>query len=281
MVLLKRFCLAIMGLVMMLLVTACGGTTTTGSGSTPTAAPAPTTAPAADIKTSTATVGGKSVTILTDAKGMTLYYFTPDTTAKTACTSSTCTTNWPAALFTGTGQPTAAAQLPGTLATLQVASGNQITYNGHLLYTFIGDKAAGDANGQGKGGVWFVATTDLTAAILKTASATVGGKTETILTDEKGMTLYYYKPDTATTSACTGGCAQNWPPLLMTGTGQPTPEGLSKGTLAVLTDANGNQVTFNGHPLYTFVADKAPGDVTGDGKAGVWFVATTDLAVMQ
>lgn len=280
MVLLKRFSLAIMGLVMMLLVAACGGTTptTTGSGSTPT--PAPTTAPAAVIKTAQATVGGKSETILTDAKGMTLYYFTPDTTAKTACAGA-CTTNWPPALFTGTGQPTASAQLTGTLATLQVASGNQVTYNGHLLYTFIGDKAAGDTNGQAKGGVWFVATPDLTSPILKTASATVGGKTVTILTDEKGMTLYYYKPDTATTSACTGGCASNWPPLLMTGTGQPTPEGLSKGTLAVLTDANGSQVTYNGHPLYTFIADKAAGDTTGDGKGGVWFVATTDLAVMK
>ena len=278
MVLLKRFSLAIIGLVMMLLVAACGGTTTTGSGSTPTAAP--TTAPAAVIKTATANVGGKSETILTDAKGMTLYYFTPDTTAKTACAGA-CTTNWPPALFTGTGQPTASAQLTGTLATLQVASGNQVTYNGHLLYTFIGDKAAGDTNGQAKGGVWFVATPDLTSPILKTASATVDGKAATILTDEKGMTLYYYKPDTATTSACTGGCLQNWPALLMTGTGQPTPEGLSKGTLGVLSDAAGNQVTYNGHPLYTFIADKAPGDLNGQNKGGVWFVVTTDTPVLK
>lgn len=279
MALLKRFSLAIIGLVMMLLVAACGGSTTTGSGSTPTAAP--TTAPAAVIKTSTATVGGKSETILTDAKGMTLYYFTPDTTTKGACVSSACMTNWPAVVFTGTGQPTAAAQLPGTLGTLQVSGANQVTYNGHLLYTFIGDKAPGDTTGNGKGGVWFVATTDLSAAVLKTAQATVDGKTATILTDEKGMTLYYYKPDTATSSACTGGCLQNWPALLFTGTGQPTPEGLSKGTLGVLSDAAGNQVTFNGHPLYTFIADKAPGDTTGNGKGGVWFVATTDTPVLK
>ncbi|HEU5228581.1 MAG TPA: hypothetical protein VFU49_12275, partial [Ktedonobacteraceae bacterium] len=220
MVLLRRFSLAIIGFVMVLLVTACGGSTTTGSGSTPTAAPTP--AAAAVIKTASATVDGKSVTILTDAKGMTLYYFTPDTTTTTACTGG-CATNWPAALFTGTGQPTASSQLSGTLATLSVASGNQITYNGHLLYTFIGDKAPGDVNGQNKGGVWFAATTDLSKPVLKTASATVDGKTATILTDENGMTLYYYKPDTATTVTCTGGCATNWPPLLFSATGQPTP----------------------------------------------------------
>ncbi len=278
MVLLKRFSLAIIGLVMMLLVAACGGSTTTGSGSTPTAAP--TTAPAAVIKTASATVGGKSVTILTDAKGMTLYYYTPDTTTTQSCTGQ-CLVNWPAVTFTGTGQPTASSQLPGTLGTLQVSGGNQVTYNGHLLYTFIGDKAPGDVNGQGKGGVWFAATTDLSTPILKTAQATVGGKSVTILTDEKGMTLYYFTPDTATTTACTGGCAQAWPPLLFTGTGQPTPEGLSKGTLAVVQDANGNQVTFNGHMLYTFAKDTAPGQTTGQGVGGKWFVATTDLAVMK
>lgn len=278
MVLLRRFSLAIIGFVMVLLVTACGGSTTTGSGSTPTAAP--TTAAAAVIKTASATVDGKSVTILTDAKGMTLYYFTPDTTTTTAC-SGACSTNWPAALFTGTGQPTASSQLSGTLATLSVASGNQITYNGHLLYTFIGDKAAGDVNGQGKAGVWFVATTDLSKPVLKTASATVDGKTATILTDENGMTLYYYKPDTATTVACTGGCATNWPPLLFSTTGQPTPEGLSKGTLAVLQGADGSQVTFNGHPLYTFAGDSAAGQTNGQNKGGVWFVATTDLAALK
>ncbi|HEU5229781.1 MAG TPA: hypothetical protein VFU49_18325, partial [Ktedonobacteraceae bacterium] len=217
---------------------------------------------------------------LTDAKGMTLYYYMPDTTTTQNCTGQ-CLVNWPAALSTGTGQPTASAQLPGTLATLQVSGGNQITYNGHLLYTFIGDKAPGDATGNGKGGIWFVATPDLSAAVLKTAQATVAGKTATILTDEKGMTLYYFTPDTATTSACTAGCASVWPPLLSTGTGQPTPEGLSKGTLAVLQDANGSQVTFNGHLLYTYAKDTAPGQTTGQGVGGKWFVATTDLAVMK
>ena len=59
-------------------------------------------------------------------------------------------------------------------------------------------------------------------ALIKTSTATVDGKSETILTDAQGKTLYYFTPDTATKTACTGSCAQNWPPLLETGSGTPT-----------------------------------------------------------
>jgi len=50
------------------------------------------------------------------------------------------------------------------------------------------------------------------------------------------------------------------------------------GTLSLLTDANGSQVTYNGHPLYTYSGDTAPGQVNGDGFGGIWFVAPTNLA---
>src|SRR2546425_10194508 len=60
-----------------------------------------------------------------------------------------------------------------------------------------------------------------TVSIIKTATATVNGQSVTILTNTQGMTLYYFKPDTATKTACTGACAGNWPPLLFTGTGTP------------------------------------------------------------
>src|ERR1700692_4186345 len=71
-----------------------------------------------------------------------------------------------------------------------------------------------------------VPTTPATAtASVKTATATVKGQSTTILTNTQGMTLYYFKPDTATTSACTGGCATAWPPLLATGSGSPTSAG--------------------------------------------------------
>ena len=117
----------------------------------------------------------------------------------------------------------------------------------------------------------------------KIASAAAGAaNTQGLkIVDAKGMTLYYYKPDTATTPACTGGCATNWPPVLFSGSGTPTGGDGVTGKLAVLTGANGAQVTYNGHPLYTFIADKAPGDTVGQGKGEVWFVATPDLATLS
>ncbi len=118
-------------------------------------------------------------------------------------------------------------------------------------------------------------------ALIKTASATVNGQSVTILTNAQGMTLYYLKLDTATKAACTGTCAGNWPPLLFTGTGSPTSATSLPGTLSVVTDANGQQVEYNGHPLYTFSKDTAPGQINGEGIKGVWFVATTTLSVQS
>jgi predicted lipoprotein with Yx(FWY)xxD motif len=115
--------------------------------------------------------------------------------------------------------------------------------------------------------------------IIKTAPATVNGQSVTILTNVQGMTLYYFKPDTAAKSACTGTCAGNWPPLLFTSSGSPSSATSLPGTLSVVTDANGQQVEYNGHPLYTFAQDTAPGQTNGEGIKGVWFVATTTLSV--
>lgn len=276
-------------LLLAILVAACGSSTGSG-GSTPTPAattPAPVaTTPAATstVKTATATVKGQSTTILTNAQGMTLYYFKPDSPTTSACTGG-CASAWPPLLSTGAGLPTSAATLPGTLTAVTTANGNQIEYNGHPLYTYSGDSAPGQTNGEGIGGKWFVCTPDLAAAssgssssaIIKTASATVQGKSVTILTNAQGMTLYYFTPDSTTISACTGGCAQAWPPLLFTGSGSPSAASTLSGTLTAVTTGNGNQVEYNGHLLYTYAADTAPGQTKGEGLFGKWFVATTDL----
>jgi len=147
---------------------ACGNSTSSGSGSTPTpaattptpAATTPTTT-AALVMTTTATVKGQSVTILTDASsGKTLYFFTPDTATKAACTGN-CAKAWPPLLATGSGTPTSSTSLPGKLTVVKTANGNQVEYNGHLLYTFASDTAPGQTNGQGLFGKWFVATSNL------------------------------------------------------------------------------------------------------------------------
>ncbi len=275
-------------LLLVMAIAACGGSTSSGSSSTPTPAATTPSSSTALIKTTTATVNGKSEMILTNAQGKTLYYFTPDTATTTACTSS-CADNWPPLLATGSSTPTSATSLSGKLTTQTTANGNQVEYNGHLLYTFAGDSGPGLTKGEGLFGKWFVATPDLAAgnnstgsgsnsnAIIKTATAMVSGKSETVLTNAQGKTLYYFTPDTTTTSACTGSCAQNWPPLLSTGSSTPTSATTLPGKLSAQTTANGNQVEYNGHLLYTFAGDSGPGQTNGQGLLGKWFVATSNL----
>ena len=167
MVLSKRAFLLVAGLVLVMIVSACGGTTATGSTqSTPTVtstpAATPTTASTSTVETAQVTVNGKATTILTNAQGQTLYYFTPDTAAKTACTGN-CAKAWPPLVFTGSGTPASATSLPGTLSVLNGANGNQVEYNGHLLYTYSGDSTPGQTTGEGLFGKWFVCTPALAA----------------------------------------------------------------------------------------------------------------------
>ena len=100
---------------------------------------------------------------------------------------------------------------------------------------------------------------------LKVESSSLGD----IVTDGEGRTLYVFTEDTGTTSNCTGGCATTWPALVAPVT---TGEGIT-GTVAEATQADGaTQVTLNGHPLYYYAADAAPGATNGQGVSGKWFV---------
>jgi predicted lipoprotein with Yx(FWY)xxD motif len=110
-----------------------------------------------------------------------------------------------------------------------------------------------------------------TSSTIHTVNASVDGKTEAILVNAKGLPLYIYKPDTATKSFVSG-LAAYWPPLVSS---SPTIVGAT-GKLYVTQDANGAQVAYNGHFLYTFVSDSA-GHVTGQGVQD-FFVATPGLA---
>jgi predicted lipoprotein with Yx(FWY)xxD motif len=102
----------------------------------------------------------------------------------------------------------------------------------------------------------------------------VNGHQETVLTDSRGYTLYYFDDDTSSTAACTGACAQTWPPLMTSSSSIQAPAGVS-GALRVVQDGNGNQVEYNGHPLYTYSGDSGPGQSHGDGIEGKWHVTTT------
>jgi predicted lipoprotein with Yx(FWY)xxD motif len=95
-----------------------------------------------------------------------------------------------------------------------------------------------------------------------------------VLTNSSGFTLYWFAPDTSTTSKCTGSCATYWPPVK----GPATAGSGVSGTLGTITRSDGStQVTYDGHPLYTYVGDTSPGQNKGNGQnlsGGKWYEAT-------
>jgi len=110
------------------------------------------------------------------------------------------------------------------------------------------------------------------AAGLKTRSTSVG----TVLTDAQGFTLYWFAIDTPTMSNCNGACATYWPPVV----GTPSAaSGVSlAGKLGTIKRSDGQvQATYDGHPLYTYKADTAPGQANGNGtnaSGGLWWAMT-------
>lgn len=121
-------------------------------------------------------------------------------------------------------------------------------------------------------------STTANASVIHTKTVTVNGRSVTVLADSKGLTLYYFMPDTSSKVVCTASCAKNWPPLLLP-TGAPSSATALPGKLTVLNGADGQQVTYNGHPLYTYYKDGDAGDAYGEGVAGKWHVATPGLAM--
>jgi predicted lipoprotein with Yx(FWY)xxD motif len=109
---------------------------------------------------------------------------------------------------------------------------------------------------------------------LKTAK--IGGAT--VLTNSKGFTLYWFAPDTSTTSKCNGSCAKYWPPVM----GPATAGSGVTGKLSTISRSDGSvQAIYNGRPLYTYVADTAPGQAKGNGvnlSGGVWHEVTVSGA---
>ncbi len=100
-----------------------------------------------------------------------------------------------------------------------------------------------------------------------------------MVTNSKGMTLYWFVPDTSTKSNCNGSCASIWPPVA----GPVTAGAGVTGKLGTITRSDGStQATYDGHPLYTYVADTKPGEATGNGlnlSGGVWHEMTVSGVV--
>lgn len=231
-------------------------------------------------------------TYFTDADGMALYIFLKDVpdSGESSCYGD-CEEAWP--VFSAEEPLTLPEGVPGELGTIERTDGTmQVTYNGWPLYYWASDMEPGDVTGQNVGEVWFLAVPTEGDAIpgaavpeaSPMASPVAMGDTTvltaedmslgTFFTDAEGMTLYIFLNDEPNSgeSACYDQCEENWPvfsaeePLTL-------PEGIP-GELGTIERTDGTmQVTYNGWPLYYWVNDAAPGDVTGQNVGDVWFVA--------
>lgn len=110
-------------------------------------------------------------------------------------------------------------------------------------------------------------STSSSSALLKLAKI----KGVSVLTNSRGFTLYWFAPDTQDKSTCYGTCAVYWPPVI----GDPIPGPGVTGKLGTFKRSGGaTQVTYDHHPLYTYVGDSAPGQANGNNinlNGGLWY----------
>jgi predicted lipoprotein with Yx(FWY)xxD motif len=260
-----------------LTVTACSKATGAGSGygaygnqTTTAAAPASSPVQTIALKTETTRAG----TVLANGGGMTLYYYSEDKpgSGQSVCTAG-CAAAWPP--LAAPVKAPAGVRLPGPLGMITRPGGmRQVTINGYPVYTYAGDKAPGQAAGNGMEGAWHVVKLG-TAGAAGTVQALKVERTKagTVLASIRGLTLYYYSEDKRGSgkSVCTGACIRAWPAL-----GYPVraPAGVHlPGKIGYIVRASGfKQVTINGYPIYKFAGDKAPGQAKGNGIEGAWHV---------
>lgn len=213
-------------------------------------------------------------TLLAGPTGLTLYAHEGETIDNIVC-SGPCLSDWAPYLL----EPGEEAEAPpevveqgGTLTTF-VRQGNQLqlAYNGMPLYYFKEDRIRGEALGNGHGGSSFAVAVGPT---FRVAEHPTFGR---ILVGPNGMTLYTFERDQGDQYECAEGCAQHFPPLVVTGPVH-APPGLEAAADKFERDpddfhAARQQVRFKGKPLYYFSRDEQPGDVRGHGIAGLWTVA--------
>jgi predicted lipoprotein with Yx(FWY)xxD motif len=215
--------------------------------------------------------------VLVDARGRTLYLYTPDSKGTSACYGA-CAAAWPPLLTTARPRGLGGARSSLLGVTRRKDGRRQVTYAGHPLYRFASDAKAGETNGEGLQGVWWVvsaAGVEVTKkAAARSAAATVQLRTTSlgpVLVDDRGHTVYLYTPDTSGSSTCYGQCAASWPPLLASGT-LSVGKGLKRSLLGTTRRSDGRrQVTYAGHPLYLFASDDKSGQTRGEGLGGRWY----------
>ena len=147
----------------------------------------------------------------------------------------------------------------------------------HLLSSGIAAGVIGLAGVAGAS----AATYNSKAAPTISVRSTAYGK---ILVNSKGDTLYLWAKDKNDKSACSGGCLAVWPFVLISG--KPTAgSGMNAKLLGTIKVKGGNEVTYNKHPLYTYVSDVKPGIISGEGNTSFgapwWVVSTAGDAITK
>jgi predicted lipoprotein with Yx(FWY)xxD motif len=208
------------------------------------------------------------ISYLADDNGMTLYYYTLDTTGQSACYGG-CAKAWP--VFYAANLTVPGGLSADDFGTITRTDGTkQTTYKGWPLYYWFQDKAPGDMAGEGVHKVWYVLKVPAYTVMIGTNKA-VGN----YLVDGNGNALYWFAKDKVDMSACTGNCIKAWPAF--TADSIVVPSALNAADFGSITRDDGTmQVTYKGWPLYYWVKDKMRGDITGQDVGKVWFVVDPD-----
>lgn len=230
--------------------------------------------------------------VLTDDKGMTLYYFTKDVAGASLC-SGGCLTNWPIFAYEGTLEVGDGLNASDFTTITRADGTKQTAYKGWPLYYFHDDKAAGDVKGENVNSVWVVAKPAYTIMLANQQLVGNDGKSyksdytegtgETqFFVDGQGRTLYTFIKDKKDMNKYTKedfSNDANWP--IFTAEIEDLPSALDKSLFNVITVFNKKQLTYKGWPIYYFGADnKVRGATKGVSvpQPGVWPVVQKGVA---
>ncbi|GHH50309.1 hypothetical protein [Lentzea cavernae] len=213
--------------------------------------------------------------VVTDDQGFTLYRFDGDKPGESTCDGE-CAAAWPPATVADENFSVNGVDKNLVSTFVRKDGSRQLLVDGMPQYRFAKDTSPGETKGQGLQGKWFATGTDGTRSQLAARTGVVTGL-GAVLTNNAGLTLYRFDGDTAQppVSNCDGGCAANWPPVLVEG-GTPRVKGVDSTLLGTITRKDGTkQLTVANWPQYTFKNDTKPGEAKGV-AVEKWFATATD-----
>nr|WP_288811048.1 hypothetical protein [uncultured Sphingobacterium sp.] len=229
--------------------------------------------------------------ILTDENGKTLYFFSNDTKGSSTC-SGNCLATWP--VYYSSEASTDVKIDKSLLGEIIREDGSkQSTFKGWPLYYYAGDSESGQAKGDAVNKIWYVAKPDYLLMVANAQLIGHDGKNylgdytegtgKTIyLTDDKGRTLYAFKPDKFNKNNYTEPDFSNdaiWP-IYQKETGS-LPSLVGSADIAVISVFGKKQLTYKGWPIYYFGQDQQRGDNKGISfpRVGVWPILNDNTAI--